>query len=111
VVSTETLYDKQAGTTYAFETPFIVAANRVITITGVACGRGPNITEALLSQLEVRALPPPAPQGSSVTGPLPLFGAGASFGWSRQLRRCQARSAPTAFPSGQVGRGQVGPQG
>jgi hypothetical protein len=111
VVSTETLFRKQAGTTYAFENPFIVAANRVITITGVGGGRGAAITEALLSQLEVRALPPSATQAATVPGPLPLFGAGAAFGWSRRLRRRQAMSAPAAFPGGQVGRGQVGPQG
>jgi len=31
--------------------------------------------------------PLPAPGTASVPGPLPLLGAGAAFGWSRQLRR------------------------
>jgi hypothetical protein len=31
--------------------------------------------------------PVPAPGTASVPGPLPLLGAGAAFGWSRQLRR------------------------
>ncbi len=31
--------------------------------------------------------PSPAPGPASVPGPLPLLGAGAAFGWSRQLRR------------------------
>lgn len=93
VVSTETLFDKQAGTSYAFANPFVVRANRTIAITGVGGDRGSSSTEVLLSQLVVRALPAEPPTG--VPGPLPLAGALAAFGWSRRLRgRLKRRGAP-----------------
>lgn len=85
VVSTETLFDKQINTSYAFTNPFIVQANQILTITGTGGGRGTSSTEALLSGLVVRGLPEP-PTSSNVPGPLPLLGAMAAFGWSRRLR-------------------------
>jgi hypothetical protein len=39
---------------------------------------------------------PCAPASSSVPGPLPLFGAGAAFGWSRRLRK--RISSPLSTP-------------
>ena len=41
-------------------------------------------------------LGPPSPSGAAVPGPLPLFGAGAAFGWSRRLRK--RISAPLITP-------------
>ena len=38
----------------------------------------------------------PTPSGVAVPGPLPLFGAGAAFGWSRRLRK--RISAPLSTP-------------
>ncbi len=91
VVSTETLFDKQVGTSYAFDNPFVVGANRVIAVTGVGGDGDSSSTEVLLSQLVVRALP----DATGVPGPLPLAGALAAFGWSRRLRgRLGRRSAP-----------------
>jgi hypothetical protein len=93
VVSTETLFDKQVGTSYAFANPFLVGANQVIAITGVGGDRDSSSTEVLLSQLVVRAFPAEPPTG--VPGPLPLAGALAAFGWSRRLRgRLSRRGAP-----------------
>lgn len=94
LVSTEVLFRKQANTTYAFDNPFIVNANQIITITGTGGGGGTTTTQALLSQLVVRAVPPSPSPGSSVPGPLPLLGAGAAFGWSRRLR-CRLKSPPS----------------
>lgn len=91
VVSPETLIDKQVGTNYAFDNPFLVGANRVIAITGTGGDGGSSSTEVLLSQLVVRAFP----TASDVPGPLPLAGALAAFGWSRRLRgRLSRGSAP-----------------
>jgi hypothetical protein len=91
VVSPETLFDKQVGTSYAFDNPFVVGANRVIAITGSSGNSGSSSTEVLLSQLVVRAFP----AASDVPGPLPLAGALAAFGWSRRLRgRLSRRGAP-----------------
>lgn len=93
VVSNETLFDKQVGTSYAFANPFVVGANRTIAITGVGGGNGSSSTEVLLSQLVVRALP--AEPATDVPAPLPLAGALAAFGWSRRLRgRVSRRAAP-----------------
>ena len=93
VVSTETLLDKQVGTSYAFANPFVVRANRIIAISGVGGDRDSSSTEALLSQLVVRALP--SEPATDVPGPLPLAGALAAFGWSRRLRgRLNRRGAP-----------------
>ena len=96
VVSTETLFDKQVDTSYAFSNPFIIQANQIITITGTGGGRGSSTTEALLSHLVVRALPGEPPAAASVPGPLPLFGAMAAFGWSRRLRSRLSSPAPVA---------------
>ena len=41
----------------------------------------------------------PVTPSASVPGPLPLFGAGAAFGWSRRLRRRVKCSAPKAATS------------
>ena len=96
VVSTETLFDKQVDTSYAFTNPFIVQANQILTITGTGGGRGTSSTEALLSGLVVRALPEP-PASSNVPGPVPLLGAmAAAFGWSRRLRSRLSSPAPVA---------------
>ena len=92
VVSTETLVTRQGfqvvpknvNTTYTFTNPFIVNANKIITITGFRGGSGTH--QAQLSQLVVRTVPQGPPPSSSVPGPLPLLGAGAAFGWSRRLR-------------------------
>lgn len=93
VVSTETLFDKQVGTSYAFANPFVVGANRIIAISGVGGDRDSSSTEVLLSQLVVRALP--SEPATDVPGPLPLAGALAAFGWSRRLRgRLNRRGAP-----------------
>ncbi|WP_094585295.1 hypothetical protein [Synechococcus sp. BO 8801] len=93
VVSTETLFDKQVGTSYAFANPFVVGANQVIAITGVGGDRDSSSTEVLLSQLVVRAIP--SEPATDVPGPLPLAGALAAFGWSRRLRdRLNRRGAP-----------------
>ncbi|KEF42043.1 MAG: hypothetical protein ER33_07945 [Cyanobium sp. CACIAM 14] len=79
MVSTETLFDKRPGTSYAFDNPFVINAYEIISIGGTGGGRGSSTTEALLSQLVVRTVP-------TVPGPLPLLGAGAAFAWSRRLR-------------------------
>ncbi len=93
VVSTETLFDKAVGTSYAFANPFVVRANRIIAITGTGGDRDSSSTEVLLSQLVVRALP--SEPATGVPGPLPLAGALAAFGWSRRLRgRLSRRGAP-----------------
>lgn len=93
VVSTETLFDKQVGTSYAFRNPFVVRANRIIEITGAGGDNDSSSTEVLLSQLVVRALP--SEPATGVPGPLPLAGALAAFGWSRRLRgRLNRRGAP-----------------
>ena len=70
----------------------LTTAGSVVSVTFQGSGFGPinnantqfdgtdgNITSSTLSPV----LPPSAP----VPGPLPLFGAGAAFGWSRRLRR------------------------
>lgn len=93
VVSTETLFEKQINTSYAFTNPFIVQANQILSITGTGGGRGTSSTEALLSGLVVRALPEP-PASSNVPGPLPLLGAMAAFGWSRRLRSRLSPAGP-----------------
>ncbi len=97
VLSTETLFDKQINTSYAFANPFIVQANQILTITGSGGGRGTSSTEALLSGLVVRALPEP-PASSNVPGPVPLLGAMAAFGWSRRLRSRLSHASPAASP-------------
>ncbi|MEA5442713.1 hypothetical protein [Cyanobium gracile] len=96
VVSTETLFDKQIDTSYAFTNPFIVQANQILTITGTGGGRGTSSTQALLSGLVVRAFPQEPPAASIVPGPLPLLGAMAAFGWSRRLRSRLSHSGPVA---------------
>ncbi len=93
VVSTETLFEKQINTSYAFTNPFIVQANEIFTITGTGGGRGTSSTEALLSGLVVRTLAD-APASSNVPGPLPLLGAMAAFGWSRRLRSRLSHADP-----------------
>lgn len=61
-----------------------------VSVTGSTFpGNDANITNSLLS---------PVPS-ASVPGPLPLFGAGAAFGWSRRLRRRVKCSAPKAATS------------
>jgi hypothetical protein len=93
VVSTETLFRKRVGDSYAFANPFVVGANRVIAVTGVGGDGDSSSTEVLLSQLVVRALP--SEPATGVPGPLPLAGALAAFGWSRRLRgRLSRRGAP-----------------
>lgn len=93
VVSTEILFGKQVGTSYAFANPFVVGANQVIAITGVSGDNDSSSTEVLLSQLVVRALP--SEPATDVPGPLPLAGALAALGWSRRLRsRLSRRRAP-----------------
>lgn len=84
VLSTETLFDKQVGPSYAFRNPFVVRANRIIEIAGAGGDNDSSSTEVLLSQLVVRALP--SEPATGVPGPLPLAGALAAFGWSRRLR-------------------------
>jgi hypothetical protein len=44
-----------------------------------------------------------APGTASVPGPLPLLGAGAAFGWSRQLRKRIGASGGVNFPAGLEG--------
>lgn len=95
VVSTETLFDKQINTTYDFSNPFIVQANQILTITSSGGGRGSSTTQALLSELVVRAVPD---SPSNVPGPLPLLGAMAAFGWSRRLRSRLSHTTAIASP-------------
>ncbi len=98
LVSTETLFDKQVDTSYAFTNPFIVQANQILTISGTGGGRGTSSTEVLLSGLVVRAFPQEPPAASNVPGPLPLLGAMAAFGWSRRLRSRLSPAGPTVSP-------------
>ena len=98
VVSTETLFDKQIDSSYAFANPFVVQANQILTITGTGGDSGTSSTEALLSGLVVRAFPQGPPATESVPGPLPLLGAAAAFGWSRRLRSRLSHAGPAASP-------------
>lgn len=102
VVSTEMLFGKTINTSYAFTNPFIVQANKILTITGFRGSDDSSTAQALLSGLVVRALPEP-PASSNVPGPVPLLGAMAAFGWSRRLRSRLSHAGPAVSPGDRDG--------
>jgi hypothetical protein len=81
--STEQLNGKLINNVYTFANQFIVKAFQTIKIAGFGGSSRQPTTQVRLSELVVREILPPA---NSVPGPLPLFGAGMAYAWSRRLR-------------------------
>ena len=80
--------------TYVFNTPIVSSAtfngktlaSLGFTTTGLI-GTWTLVGTSETIQLIIVA---PTPSGPTVPGPLPLFGVGAAFGWSRRLRKRMA---------------------
>jgi hypothetical protein len=70
-----------------------------ITATGLV---GTWTINGTSETIEVFVGNPPAPPGTPVPGPLPLFGAAAAFGYSRRLRRRVNSSRFAPHPAASV---------
>ncbi len=81
--STERLNDKFVNNVYTFANQFILKAFQTIKIAGFGGTDRPPTTQVRLDELVVREI---LPESTGVPAPLPLFGAGMAYAWSRRLR-------------------------
>lgn len=79
------LFGFTSNSTQTFASPLLVSAGSTIFVTTTGTPLGPHGGVFRINNLQVELATAPAPE-ASVPGPLPLFGAGAAFAYSRKLR-------------------------